>query len=129
LVFIPYKQTLTQRARENRKIPTAAEKKFWFDILQGQKFLGLKFSRQKPLDKFIVDFYCSEILLAIEIDGDSHGEQKEYDERRTKRLNTLGVSVIRYTNDDVLKNIDGVYEDLKIKVENLKQPYSPSLAT
>jgi very-short-patch-repair endonuclease len=122
LVFIPYNQTLTQKARENRKNPTPAEKKIWADILQGKNFIGFKFTRQKPLDEYIVDFYCSEILLAIEIDGDSHATQKQYDQKRTKRLNDLGITVLRYTNDEVMGNIDGVYDDLKRKVKNLKQP-------
>ena len=122
MVFIPYNQTLTQKARENRKAPTPAEKKIWVDILQGKNLLGFKFTRQKPLGEYIVDFYCSELLLAIEIDGDSHGGQKDYDQNRTKRLNDLGITVIRYTNEEVMGNIDGVYEDLKKKIENLKQP-------
>ncbi len=122
MVFIPYNKTLTQKARENRKSPTPAEKKIWTDILQGKKLNELKFSRQKPLDEYIVDFYCSKVLLAIEIDGDSHAEQKHYDQKRTERLKALGVTVIRYTNEEVMNNISGVYEDLKIKIVNLKQP-------
>jgi len=55
--------------------------------------------------------------LAIEIDGDSHGVQKEYDEKRTKRLNALGVAVVRYTNEEVMNNINGVYDDLKGKLK------------
>ena len=127
MVFIPYNQTLTQKARENRKAPTPAEKKIWADILQGKKLLGFKFTRQKPLDEYIVDFYCSEILLAIEIDGDSHAAQKQYDEKRTKRLNDLGITVLRYTNQEVMGNIDGVYADLKEKIANLKQTPSVPL--
>ena len=122
MVFIPYNQTLTQKARENRKAPTPAEKKIWADILQGKKLLGFKFTRQKPLDEYIVDFYCSELLLAIEIDGDSHAEQKLYDQQRTKRLNDLGITVFRYTNDEVMNNISGIYEDLEVKIANLEQP-------
>ncbi len=122
LVYIPYKKSLAKRARENRKTPTPAEQKMWEEVLQGKKLMGLKFSRQKPLGEFIVDFYCSELLLAIEIDGDSHGKQIEYDTKRTEKLNALGITVIRYTNEEVMKNIDGVYEDLKRQVEKLKQP-------
>ena len=120
--YIPYNQSLTKRARENRKTPTPAEQKIWLDILQSNKFEGLKFIRQKPLDEYIVDFYCSEFMLAIEIDGDSHGEQEEYDRKRTERLNSLGVTVIRYSNEEVMNNIAGVYEDLKEKVAGLIRP-------
>lgn len=122
MTYIPYNQTLTKRARENRKTPTPAEEKLWLEVLQGKKFLGLKFSRQKPLDEYIVDFYCSEYLLAVEIDGDSHGEQKDYDQTRTEQLSFLGIIVIRYTNEEVVTNIEGVYEDLKRNISELKKP-------
>jgi very-short-patch-repair endonuclease len=120
LKYISYNPSLTQKARQNRKTPTPAEQKLWVEVLQGNQFLSLKFTRQKPLDEYIVDFYCRKHLLAIEIDGDSHGEQKEYDHNRTERLNTFGVTVIRYSNDEVMTNILGVYEDLKRKIEKLK---------
>ncbi len=120
--YIFYNQTLTKKARENRKSPTPAEQKIWLDVLQGNKLQDLKFIRQKPLDAYIVDFYCSEYMLAVEIDGDSHGEQEEYDQKRTERLNALGVTVIRYSNEDVMTNIAGVYEDLKKKIVGLGRP-------
>ncbi len=120
--YIPYNQSLTKRARENRKTPTPAEQKIWLDVLRVKKFLDLKFIRQKPLDEYIVDFYCSEYRLAVEIDGDSHGEQEEYDQKRTERLNALGVTVVRYSNEEVMTNIEGVYEDLKRKVDSLIKP-------
>ena len=126
MTYIPYNQTLTPKARANRKAPTLAEQKMWLELLQGKKFLGLRFSRQKPIDEYIVDFYCSEYLLAIEIDGDSHAEQKKYDQNRTEKLNTLGVIVIRYTNEEVINNIQGVYEDLNKRIDDLgKPPQSP----
>ncbi|MBT3667503.1 MAG: endonuclease domain-containing protein [Opitutae bacterium] len=120
--YIPYNQSLTKRARENRKSPTPAEQKIWLFTLQGNKFKDLKFIHQKPLDEYIVDFYCSEYMLAVEIDGDSHGEQEEYDRKRTERLNSLDVTVVRYSNEEVMKNIAGVYEDLKKKIIDLGKP-------
>jgi very-short-patch-repair endonuclease len=59
-----------------------------------------------------VDFYCSRLQLVIEIDGDSHAETVEYDAERTRFLGSLGLRVIRFSNDDVLRNIEGVYEEL-----------------
>jgi very-short-patch-repair endonuclease len=117
--FIPYSTQLTANARENRRKQTYPEKLMWECLLSGKEFAGLKFTRQKPIDRFIADFYCSELMLAVEIDGDTHDEKKGYDERRTKRLNALGVTVVRYSNDEVLENLDSVREDLKKRVEEL----------
>ena len=126
--YIPYNPTLVEKARENRKNPTPAEKKLWFEVLQNKRFADLKFTRQKPLDEYIADFYCAELMLVIEIDGDSHTEQAEYDEQRTARLNQLGIEVIRYTNREVLNNLEGVYSDLleRIRVRRQKLPKSPT---
>jgi len=99
-----------------------AEQKLWLEIFQGKRFQGLKFTRQKPLDEYIVDFYCREYMLAVEIDGDSHGKQEEYDQKRTERLRALGVTVVRFTNTEVMTNIAGIYEGLIRKVSGLKQP-------
>jgi very-short-patch-repair endonuclease len=109
---IPYNPALKNKARENRKNPSAAEEKFWYNVLRNKNLTDLKFTRQKPLDEYIADFYCAELRLVIEIDGDSHAEQIDYDKKRTRRLNELGVRVIRYTNEDVLQNLDGVCSDL-----------------
>jgi very-short-patch-repair endonuclease len=110
--FLRYNKKLTALARANRMNPTAAEKKMWSEILRMRQFARYKFLRQKPIAEFIVDFYCSELRLVIEIDGDSHGETVEYDFARTNALNAHGLTVVRYTNEDVLKNIAGVYDDL-----------------
>ncbi|MCY3723847.1 MAG: DUF559 domain-containing protein [Candidatus Poribacteria bacterium] len=71
---MPYNKALTQKARENRKNPTPAEKKLWYEVLSNKRLDNLKFTRQKPLDMYIVDFYCAELMLAIEIDGHTHRE-------------------------------------------------------
>lgn len=127
--YIHYNPALTEKARENRKNPTPAEKRLWFEALQDKRLGGLKFTRQKPLDEYIVDFYCAELMLAIEIDGDSHAEQAEYDEQRTMRLNQLGIAVIRYGNRDVIENLAGVYDDLTRRLEERKKhPPQPPLS-
>jgi very-short-patch-repair endonuclease len=122
--FLPYNKSLTERARENRKNPTKAESKIWNEVLRMRQFAEYKFLRQKPIDNYIVDFYCSELRLVIEIDGDSHAETFEYDAERTRVLQALGLVVVRYTNDDVIRNIQGVYDDLIQRVEKLT-PTSP----
>ena len=118
--FLPYNTSLTPLARENRKNPTKAESKIWNEILRRRQFAQYKFLRQKPIAGYIVDFYCSELCLVIEIDGDSHAVTVEYDEERTKILNAFGITVVRYSNEEVLRNIQGVYDDLSARFEELR---------
>ncbi|MDF1580935.1 MAG: endonuclease domain-containing protein [Desulfuromonadales bacterium] len=126
LAFLPYNKNLTALARENRKNPTPAETKIWNEVLRMRQFADYKFLRQKPLAGYIVDFYCSELRLVIEIDGDSHAESVEYDAERTRVLQSLGLTVIRYTNGEVISNIAGMFDDLCEKTEKLTNP-SPAL--
>ncbi len=114
--FIPYNKKLTTLARENRKNPTAAESKMWNGVLRMRHFADYKFLRQKPIGDFIADFYCAALHLVIEIDGDSHAEAVEYDAKRTNALEALGITVVRYTNDEILKNLSGVYDDLMRRI-------------
>ena len=81
--------------------------------LRAKQFFGLKFRRQHGVGPYIVDFYCSERLTVIEVDGDVHREelQKRKDEKREKNLKNLGLQIIRYANDEILKNLDGVLEE------------------
>ena len=90
--------------------------------------LGYKFRRQQPIDRYIVDFFCSELRLIIELDGGHHNEEKnkDYDKERTKFLNKLGYKVIRIWNNDIDKNIEGVIEYIK---RNLTPPPSSALIT
>ena len=118
--YVPYDEALTEKARENRRNPTPAEKKLWFEVLRSRQLSGLKFTCQKPLDRYIVDFYCAELMLAIEIDGDSHVGRKRCDEVKTRSLNALGVEVVRYTNADVMNRVDGVYVDLLKCVSDMR---------
>ncbi|MFZ5523836.1 MAG: endonuclease domain-containing protein [Pseudomonadota bacterium] len=110
--FIRYNKKLTALARENRKNPTVAESKMWNEVLRMRHFAEYKLSRQKPIGNYIVDFYCAKLRLAIEIDGDGHADAVDYDAVRTASLSTFGVSVIRYTNHEVMHNLEGVYDDL-----------------
>ena len=116
----PYDEALTEKARENRRRPTPAENKLWFEVLRSRRLSGLKFTRQKPLDRYIVDFYCAELMLAIKIDGDSHNARGRYDEARTRRLNALGVEVVRYANAEVMNNVEGVCVDLQKRLSDMR---------
>ena len=114
--YVPYNKTLTDKARQNRKNPTPAERKLWFEVLRHERFNQLKFTRQKPLGDYIVDFYCAERMLAIEIDGDSHDARQQQDDTRTRRLNALGIEVVRYTNAEIMNNLEGVFQNLLKRV-------------
>lgn len=91
-------------ARKLRKNATLAEQKLW-QVLRNRNFLGLKFRRQHVLYGFIVDFYCPELRLAIEVDGAIHLFQKDYDQKRQLLIEQRNVSFLRTTNVEVFKNM------------------------
>src|SRR4051812_15603413 len=84
-------------AREMRREPTGAENHLWQRIRK-QQVLGFKFRRQHTIDRFIVDFFCTEARLVIEVDGIIHDDQQEADQLRTEFLENLGLRVLRFTN-------------------------------
>lgn len=114
--YLKYDQRLIDRARENRKNPTPAEQVAWEKLFSNRQFHWYKFTRQKMLSHFIVDFYCSTLQLVIEIDGWVHDEKIEYDEERTYKLNGMWIRVVRYTNEQILWDINFVYDDLTSKI-------------
>ncbi len=115
--FLPYDKNLVSKARELRKSETEAERKFWFEVLKNKKLSDFKFTRQKPIGDFIVDFYCARLKLAIEIDGEIHKFQKERDAERDNILKTkFELKIIRYKNDEVLNNTGKVLNDLLNKL-------------
>ena len=97
-------------ARKLRKNLTEEERKLW-NLLRNRKFLNLKFKRQYPIYNYIVDFCCEEKKIVIEIDGGQHNEPEniEYDKKRTKIINSEGYKVIRFWNNEINENIEGVY--------------------
>ena len=86
-----------------------------WEILRNRKFLGLKFRRQHGIGEYIADFYCSEKKIVIEIDGDTHfkDDAVEYDKIRTEFFNSVGIKVIRFTNNEVYQNIKEVLEEIE----------------
>ena len=99
---------MQRRARELRREMTPAERKLWQRI-HGKQLAGAQFRRQHAVGRFIVDFLCAKAKLVIEVDGDTHADQVEYDAERTQWLNEQhDYRVIRFTNDDVHHNIDVV---------------------
>jgi len=109
-----------------RNNPTNAERIFWYEVLRNKRIFDLKFLRQKILLNYIIDFYCSELLLVIELDGESHLENEEYDKARTEDLENYGIKVIRYFNNDVITALDWVYENLQEEIDKrIKELKSP----
>jgi very-short-patch-repair endonuclease len=106
-----------------RKKQTDAERKVW-NFLRNKQILGFKFFRQYGVGGYILDFYCPRIKLAIEIDGGQHNENSVvlFDERRTKYLKSLGIKVVRFWNNDVLENIDGIYVKVLESVNSSHPP-------
>ena len=106
---MPSGKELIERARRLRRESTEAEKRLW-NKLRARQLLGAKFRRQAPIGPYIVDFVCFERKLVIEIDGGQHAEhdQRAYDEERTKWLKSQGFRVLRFWNNEVLGNLEGV---------------------
>ena len=98
-----------ERARKLRRESTPAEDKLW-SVLRGRALADAKFRRQQRFGKFVADFVCQAARLIIEIDGDTHATERgeEYDARRTAFLKQEGYRVIRFSNADVMGNLDGV---------------------
>lgn len=101
------------KARHLRKNQTKAEALLWHE-LKNRKLAGFKFRRQYPTLNFILDFFCAEKLLCIELDGSHHEEKdiSEYDNFRTLNLNTLGIKVLRFSNNDVFNDLDQVIKEI-----------------
>ena len=108
---IYYNSKLIHRARNMRKEMTPAEKHLWFNCLLDAPY---KFRKQRPIGNFIVDFYCAELKLVIEVDGDSHFSEQglAYDRERTQYIEEKGMRVLRFTNDEVLYQTDAVREKI-----------------
>jgi very-short-patch-repair endonuclease len=106
-------------ARELRHTATAAERLLW-KHLRLRNIEGYKFRRQYPIGEFVADFACLEAMLVIEVDGGQHADSEEYDLRRTKTIEAQGFRVLRFWNNEVLGNIDGVLQSISAGVRNTK---------
>ncbi len=120
-----YNKKLKEYARRLRKQSTKAEIKLWNDELRGRQMHDYTFLRQRPVLFFIADFMCKELMLIIEVDGYTHEweEQWKVDRQRQKKLETVGFSIIRFTDEEVLKDIRNVERVIESWVVN--HPPSP----
>ena len=100
-----------QRAKELRRDMTPTEEILWNELRANK--LGVHFRRQQIIAGFIVDFYCHKAALVIEVDGDIHDLQQEEDARREKALNELGLQIVRFRNDEVLKDLPRIVEHIR----------------
>ena len=99
---------------------TLAEKILWYG-LKGRQLLGFKFRRQHGIKQYVVDFYCPELKLAVEADGESHGsdEAKQYDVQRQREIEKEGIRFLRFTDEEVLANADKVVRRIEVEVMRL----------
>lgn len=118
---IYYNPKLKELARQLRNNSTKSEIKLWM-CLKGKQMYGYDFHRQKPIDEYIVDFFCNKLKLAIECDGYSHQivEVWEKDNKKTKRLKELGIEVLRFSDEQILKDIDNVLRDIEDYIERFE---------
>ena len=119
-IIIPYTKEARRYAKELRCKPTKTERKIW-EYIRNKK-LGVEFHRQVPLLHYVVDFYCHELMLAIEIDGLYHNQitQQLYDYDRQEKLEQKGVSFLRFENDQIQVDMMGVLNEIELKVNELK---------
>lgn len=122
--IIPYNPKLKQLARKLRNHSTKSEVLFW-NYLKKKQVKGFDFHRQKPIANYIVDFYCSELKLAIEIDGESHIGNEEKDNVRQKEIEKYGVTFLRFDEIYIYYNLDGVMKTIESWIDNYIKPHTP----
>lgn len=115
-----YNPKLKEVARKLRKNMTLSEVLLW-NQLKKKKMNGYDFHRQKPIDNYIVDFFCPKLKLIIEIDGEVHKYQGENDEKRQNRLETLGFHFLRFTDIDVKRNMIDVLASIEDRIEECEK--------
>lgn len=122
--IIPYNPKLKEFARQLRNNSTKSEIYLW-KHLKRKQMCDYDFHRQKPLDNFIVDFFCHELMLAIEIDGFTHllEEVQIKDAEKEKKLNELGVRVLRFPDKEVFEDIDNVLKEIEAYIVEYKRTH------
>ena len=125
--IISYNPRLKVLARNLRNHSTKSEIILW-QHLKGKQLLGYDFHRQRPIDNYIVDFFCHELLLAIELDGITHEfpEVIQKDKIKEKRLRSLGIQLLRFDDDQVIEDIDWVIEEINLYVLNFRKTHPPT---
>ena len=119
--IVPYDSNLKELARKLRNDSTLGEILLW-NHLKGKQMMGYDFHRQKPLLKFIADFYCSELNLVIEVDGDSHQNETQQvkDEAKEYNLTQYDITVLRFLKSEVIRDIDNVLRTIQFYIEDFE---------
>jgi len=122
------KISVKEKRKYLRKNMPTSELKLWKKI-RNKQLLNIKFRRQYSIGNYIVDFYSAELKLAIELDGETHftKDNIEYENKRTKYIESLGIKIIRYSNYEIINNFEGICYDLEKIINELKTPLYPPL--
>lgn len=123
-IIIPYNPKLKEYARKLRNNSTFTEIQLW-NYLKKKQLRGYDFDRQKPIDNYIVDFYCKDLMLAIEVDGESHYGNTDKDKKKDKRLNELGIAVLRFDDLDIVYKLDKVIKKIEKWIDENEKPTHP----
>ncbi len=120
--IIPYKAYLKEYAKQLRNNSTKTEIFLWMKLKRKQMF-GYDFHRQKPIDKYILDFYCYELNLGIELDGYSHDfiEVFQKDSNKTVRMKSLGITILRFSDDQVLNDMENVLREIEAYIMKFEE--------
>jgi very-short-patch-repair endonuclease len=113
--------SLLDNAKILRSNQTDAEQKLWYH-LRAHRFMGKKFKRQKPIGRYVVDFVCLEEKLIIELDGGQHAESIEYDQVRDSWLRSEGYTVLRFWNNEMMNEMEGVLERIRLALSPSPSP-------
>jgi very-short-patch-repair endonuclease len=118
LLYYPYEKNVIHNAKKLRNNQTDEENRLWYQFL---RCYFVRFIRQKVIDRFILDFYCAKYKLGIEVDGSQHmtAQGIGYDEARTKVLNAFGVTIMRFTNEQIRNEFQTVCVSIDLKIKEL----------
>ncbi|WP_320111206.1 DUF559 domain-containing protein [Draconibacterium orientale] len=116
-----YNKNLKDYARKLRNNSTFAEVILWDEVLKQKQLKGYSFLRQRPIGNYIVDFFCKDLKLIIELDGTIHRFQKSKDKKREEDLKAMGYKIIRFQNQEILKNIRNVKISLELYIEEIEK--------
>ena len=111
----------TSRARQLRRDSTDAERALW-NVLRNRQLSGHKFRRQTPIGPYFVDFVCMERRLVVELDGSQHQQQKQYDDERTRALESQGFRIKRFWNSEILSDLESVADSILMELDRRPSP-------